>query len=102
MNKFAFAAVTALALTAATSAFAGEVVQTGHGAAVMTHADQGSAPAGNLTGQEFTVNYGGPGTVDLLPGTAVVSTGSTQLIRNNDANPSQSVVSLGLGRYIIG
>ena len=43
MNKFAFAAVAALALTAATSAFADEqVIQLGHGATIVVGASQAS------------------------------------------------------------
>lgn len=103
MNKFAFAAVAALALTAATSAFADDqLVNVGHGAAVVVHADQASAPAGNLAGDYETVNYGGPGTVELLAGPAVVSKGATELVRSGDTVTNQTVVSVGLGRYIIG
>lgn len=102
MNKFAFAAVAALALTAATSAFANDqVVQTGHGAAIVVHADQASTAAGNLSGDTATLNYG-PTTMPLLAGTAVVSRGATELVRNGDVGPNQNVVSIGPGRYTLG
>jgi hypothetical protein len=130
MNKFAFAAVAALALTAATSAFADpqvvqlghgativvganqasgstgnagnlaedQVIQTGHGAAVLARADRASSPAGDLAGLGQVIQTGHGATVALAAGPAVVSNGTTQLVRNNDVDQAKALASLGTPR----
>lgn len=101
MNKLAFAAIAALALTAATSAFADDqVIQLGHGATVVVGANQASDSANSLAAGSV-IQTGHGAAVVLAAGPTVVSTGA-QLARNGETAPAGTVISFGPARYTVG